>query len=237
MMVKLWGTARRIRKDAVATKRPKLPSPNGDGAFSLETTTKDLKLGPKLVGELPPKSERAGSPLLVYIFRATSGRSLAMLPKLNALQAELGDFGLVTESRQRGPPEEFARIARERNLEFPLVDDADVDVAGDYLLPHAFLFDCQGKCVFRGSVLDAEPHVRIAVGEGLMTRVGKESFGKPAQPVVDLLESHTDACSSKLQGQLRAASKDSAGELIAIQDVITERAKKVLDSAMRESED
>jgi hypothetical protein len=238
MMIKLWGPAP-IRKDAVATKGPKLPSPNGDGAFSLDATTKELKLGPKLVGELPPSSERAGRPLLVYIFRATSGRSLAVLPKLNALQAELGDFGLITIGAEAaGVPEEYARrIARERNIDFPLVDDADVDAEGGYVLPHAFLFDHNGQCVFRGSALDLEPHVRIAVGKAIVAKVGKESFGKPAQPVVDLLESGAPMTQvmSKLQAQLRATGKDSADELNAIQNVITEKAKQVLDAAIEKA--
>jgi hypothetical protein len=238
MMVKLWGTPP-VRKDSVATKGTKLPSPNGDGAFLLETTTKNLKLGPKLVGELPPSSDRAGRPLLVYIFRATSGRSLAVLPKLNALQAELADFGLITIGAEAaGVPEDFARrIARERNIDFPLVDDADVNVAGQYVLPHVFLFDHKGQCVFRGSALDVEPHARIAIGKAILAKVGKESFGKPAQPVVELLETGAPMTQviSKLQVQLRATGKDAADELNAIQSVITENAKQVLDAAIEKA--
>lgn len=237
MMVKLWGTPP-ARKDGVAAK-PKLSSPNGDGAFSLEATTKDLKLGPKLVGELPPSSDRAGRPLLVNVFRATSGRSLAELPKLNALQAELADFGLITIGAEAAgvPEEEARRVVRERNIEFPLVDDAEISVAGQYLLPHAFLFDHKGQCVFRGSALSIEPHVRIAVGKALLAKVGKESFGKPAQPVVDLLESGAPMSQviAKLQTQLRATGKDSADELNAIQDAITEKAKKILEAAIEKA--
>ena len=46
---------------------------------------------------------------------------------------------------------------------------------------HSLVFDHTGKPVFRGSPLDAEPYIRVAVGKAVLARVGKESVGTAAR--------------------------------------------------------
>src|SRR5262249_17090873 len=117
MMEKLWGKVPE-RRDPVAAKTPKLPSPDGDGKYNLRFTSEQLRLGTAVVGELPPKSDWKGRPIHVYLFRARDGRSQATLQRLNVWQSELRDFGLMTVAADTGgePEEELKKVARARDL-------------------------------------------------------------------------------------------------------------------------
>src|SRR5262245_12005610 len=241
LMEKTWGKPPEKKGPAAAAKGPKLPSPDGDGKFPLGSTTERLRLGPEHFGKVPARADWKGQPVLVFLFRAASGRALAQLPRLNAWQDEFRDHGLIAVAAETdGAPAEVAqKLARQRALSLPVVDDVEIGVAGTFALPHALLYDHTGRCVFRGTLLDAEPYVRTAVGKAVLARVGKESFAKPAQPVVDLLEqgSPMPQVFAKLAEQLRATGKDAADELKELQTAMTDGGRKVLDAAAERAKD
>ena len=184
---------------------------------------------------MPAVSDRKGRPILVLMFPATNARSLALLPKVAEWQTELQDFGLITIGTETSgaPSEAIQKIVRERNIKFPIVADVRFGVAGSFRLPHALLFDHTGKCIFRGAPLDAEPYMRIAVGKAVIDRTGNKSFGKAAQPVVDLLElgKPMNEVFIKLQHQIRVTKKSAADELVALDGALTAGGKRILDNA------
>jgi hypothetical protein len=239
LMEKVWGKVA-PKKDPAGAKTVKLPSPDGEGQFSLKPTTDRVRLGPALVGEVPAKSDWKGRPIVLLMFPGDSGRAQALLPRFEAWHAELQDFGLITVGAEtEGMPTDAARkLARNRGITFPLVNDAQPGNPDGFPLPHAFVFDHTGQCVFRGAPLDAEPYARIAVGKALLAKTGKDTFGKPAQPVADLLAQGAPMTQvfTKLNEQLRANAKD-ADELKAIQEALTEGAKKALEAATAKSKD
>ena len=169
------------------------------------------------------------------MFPATNTRSLALLPKVAEWQTELQDFGLITVATETSgaPSEAIHKIVRERNISFPIVADVRFGVAGSFRLPHALLFDHTGKCIFRGAPLDAEPYMRIAVGKAVIDRTGNKSFGKAAQPVVDLLElgKPMNEVFIKLQHQIRVTRKNAADELTSLDVALTAGGKRILDNA------
>jgi hypothetical protein len=234
LMEKTWGRVT-DRKDPalLAAKLPKLASPDGEGRFPLTGTTERIKFGTALVGDMPDRGEWAGRPVLGVQFAARSGRALAALARLSTLYTELQDYGLIAfgSETQMYPDKELRKLARQRSLAFPLVAEAEFGIPGSWPLPHAYVYDHAGKCVFRGSPLDAEPYVRVAVGKAVLAQTGKEAFGKPAQPVADLLTAGAPMGQvvAKLTEQLRAAPKDD--ELKELQAALTSGGKKVLDAA------
>ncbi len=234
LMEKLWGKVPE-HKAALAGKGPKLPSPDGEGQFPLTTSTEKLELGTPLAGELPTASARKGRPVLVMLFPAANARALALLPRLADWNSELQDFGLITIGAETSgaPSEAVHRIVRERHINFPIVAGVRFGVAGTFRLPHALVFDHTGKCIFRGAPLDAEPYLRIAVGKAVVDRTGIKSFGKAAQPVVDLLElgKPMSEVFVKLQHQIRLTKKDAADELLALDGALTAGGKRILDEA------
>ena len=239
MLEKFWGRAPERKVGGVAAKGPKLPSADGDGKFPLTASTSMLKFGPPLFSEVAPKESWKGRPILVLMFPATSGRSLALLPKFEAWHSELQDFGLiVVAAESKGiSAEEAKQIARERNITFPITSDVDFGPTDSFALPHALLFDHTGKCVFRGAPLDAEPYTRIATGKALIEGLEKSAFDKSAQPVVDLLENGAPISQvlAKLEQQLRVTKKEAATDLNVLDAALTSGGKKIFDAAVEKS--
>lgn len=237
MLEKFWGKAPE-RKVPIA-KGPKLSTADGDGKFNLTATTRDLKFGPTLVGEVPPKAEWNGRPIAILMFPAGSGRALAQLSKFDLWQSELRDFGLITVGAEtdNAPAEIVSQITRQRNISYPITSDVNFGPTDGFRLPHALLFDHSGKCVFRGAPLDMEAHIRVAVGKALLAKLEKTAFEKPAQPVVELLENGAPIAQviSKLDQQTRATKKENTAELAALEEVLTERARKVFDAAVEKA--
>jgi hypothetical protein len=232
LMVKVWGRAPEAKS---APDGPKLPSPDADGQFALSGTTAQIEPGRTLVGTLPDKAEWAGKPLLAVEFPVRSGRALAAVTRLSSLYSELQDFGLVAfgVETEDAPADYMRKVARQRGLAFPIVSDTAFGNRGGYRLPHAYVFDHAGKCVFRGNPLDAEAYTRVAVGGAVLARAEASSTDKAAKPVADLLSQGAPMPQvfTKLTEQIRTTPKDGAVGLRALQTALTAGAQKVLDAA------
>jgi hypothetical protein len=234
MMEKTWGKAPE-KKEVIAAKGPKLPSADGDGKHTLKLTTERMKFGSPVVGEPPAKSEWKGRPIHLILFQIRDGRSQAAIQKISVGHAELRDYGLITVGAEtsEAQTEELRKLARMRDLSFPLVADAQLATTETFRLPHSVVYDHTGQCIFRGAPLDAEPYVRIAVGKAILARLDKQELDKLTRPVADLLEigSPMPAVYIKLSEQLKKATGDAADELKQLQTVLTEGGKKILDAA------
>ena len=240
LMEKAWGKPPE-KREPTAAKGPKLPSPDGGGKHTLEVTTSGLRLGSAGVGEAPPKAEWAGRPILLMLFPIRDGRSLVILSKMNPWYTDLRDHGLIVVAAETSgaEPDSLKKLARQREVTFPIVMDARFQTTETFALPHSTLFDHTGKCVFRGAPLDAEPYVRIAVGKAILAKTGKESFAKATRAVTDLLEigSPMPAVFAKLAEQMRTATGDAVDELKQLQTVLTAGGQKVLDAATAKAKD
>jgi hypothetical protein len=234
MMEKTWGKAPE-KKEATAAKGPKLPSADGDGKYTLKLTTARMRFGSSVVGEPPASSEWKGRPIHLILFPIRDGKSQAAIQKISTSHSELKDYGLITVGAEttEAQTEELRKLARMRDLSFPLVADADVPTPETFRLPHSFVYDRAGQCIFRGAPLDAEPYVRIAVGKAILARLDKREFDKATRPVADLLEAGAPmpVVYTKLGEQLKKTTGDGADELKQLQTVLTEGGKKILDAA------
>ena len=233
LMLKVWGRA--PEAPAAAAAGPKLPSPDGDGQFPLKGTTAEVKPGRALVGAVPDKAEWAGRPVVGVQFPLRSGRALAAVTRLSALAAELEDFGLIAfgvETDGAGP-DELEKVARVRGITFPLLSETRFGIPGTYRLPHAYVYDHAGRCVFRGNPLDAEAYVKVAVGKAVLARVDADLTDKASKPVADLLAQGAPMPQvlAKLADQLRVAPKDGAAGLKELQAALTAGAQKVFEAA------
>jgi hypothetical protein len=236
LMLKVWGRAPESKEPtATAAVGPKLASPDGDGQFSLKATRAEIEPGQTLVGTLPDKAQWAGRPVLAVEFPVRSGRALAAVSRLNALYADLEDFGLIAFGVETdgARPAAVEKIARVRGITFPLVADTDFGNRGGYRLPHAYVFDHAGQCVFRGNPLDAEAYARVAVGRAILARVDADLTDKATKPVADLLNQGAPMPQvfTKLADQMRTAPKDGGAGLKALQTELIAGAQKVLDAA------
>jgi hypothetical protein len=78
--------------------------------------------------------------------------------------------------------------------------------------PDSIVFDADGTCIFRGSVYDALPHVRAAVGRKLVAALGDEDPPKSLIPAITALTSGEPflAAIPKLAGPATGSDKEVA---------------------------
>ena len=121
----------------------------------------------------------------------------------------------------------------------PLLSETRLGIPGSYRLPHAYVYDHAGRCVFRGNPLDAEGYVKVAVGKAVLARVPADLTDKASKPVADLLAQGVPMPQvlAKLADQMRVAPRDGAAGLKELQAALTAGAQKVLDAAKEKQKD
>lgn len=168
--------------DKSLTPKPKPAEPKLDTSFPL----KEVQLGKPVSGPSVVPADLTGKVVMVEFWGVGCPRCLAALPETAALHADLADFGLVVVGAhvQNAPAERVKAVAEARGVNFAVTEKASVP--GDDIpeLPHAIVFDADGKCVFRGSPRDAEVKARVAVGERLVAHAGRERFSAELAAVV-----------------------------------------------------
>jgi thiol-disulfide isomerase/thioredoxin len=168
--------------DKSLTPKTKPAEPKLDTSFAL----KDVQLGKPVSGPHPAATDLTGKVVVVEFWGVSCPRCLAALPETAALHADLADFGLVVIGAhvQNAPAEQVKAVAKARGVNFAVTERASVPSDDIPELPHAIVFDADGKCVFRGTPRDAEVKARVAVGEWLVANTGRERFSAEFAPVV-----------------------------------------------------
>lgn len=234
MMEKLWG--RIIEKKDTTAKGPKLPSKDGDGKFPLNVKRNNLSFGKAVIGELPKAEYWAGKPLLVIVFSPNDKRTMQTFQKLNSLYNEMKDFGLqvVAGYQLLAQPEDIRAFFGSRDIDFPICPDADIGpTPGGFLLPHAILFDAEGKNIFRGDPLDAEMYARLEINNAILKKLNKDTWLPGVKPVITLLEQGAPipAVLTKLNAISESLGSDAKAEWVQVRDVLIEDAKRQVAAA------
>lgn len=161
------------------------PKTAGDGSdqFNMSITfPESIKFGDLISGpEITPELT-AGKVVLVAYW---GGPQMNVLNRLNPLQDELAPFGLAVIAANPYVMEEDAvrKETKDRGAKYTVVRNGflrDSDPPKNATAPHAILFDTDGKCLFRGSIFQAETFVRTAVGRALLDKLGDEDDLGPA---------------------------------------------------------
>src|SRR5947208_1504290 len=107
------------------------------------------------------------------------------MPHLVRWNDELGDFGLVVLGFhvQNVPEDEIKRKAEALGIRFPVTKGGRVEGAKVEGIPHCFVFDHAGECVFDGHPNKVEAKLRAAVGTALVESASLSEIQKPLQPV------------------------------------------------------
>lgn len=221
----LWAGAATNKATSQSSDKP-------DTALALPA---DVKLGPTLSGPQPP-ADLAGKVVLVGFWGGvyTNG-----LNRLDRLQGELGEYGLVVlcphtyvrdddlvreDGEKRAPRVAVLKNAfvREGKSEFKSQPAGQV-----------ILFDTTGKCVYRGSVYDADEAIRAAVGKALLTAAVGDDVPKAFKPVADAFAAGASpvAVVSKLAPLLNSTDADVKAGAKKLQDLILAPGQKALAAA------
>jgi hypothetical protein len=162
------------------------------------------------------------------------------VPHLVRWQDELADFGLVIVAphRQKATDDEVRSTARARGINYT-VTTGHVSGGKGNGIPHSFIFDTDGKCVFEGSPADAEKTLRTTFGAALVAKAGRDSFPKALAAQVDALKAGKPPAGvlAKVQPLTRAPDADTAVAAKALVEALTAPAKESLEAAKAQRAD
>ncbi len=175
------------RKPTPPKGKPKPLANSGADKFDLDLTPADVRFAQHFHG---PKVDPAAAKGTVLVVAYWSRDNVTVLPKLAELCQEVRGYGAACVAAMAHDGLDPARAKDEmdrRGVEFTSVGLAYVTEKGANRMvtqraPHALVFDAAGACVFRGSLYDAAPHVRAAVGRKILADLGKTDAAGIAKP-------------------------------------------------------
>lgn len=184
---------------------------------------KDIKLGKAIAGPEVVPAKLAGKAVVIGYWGAEFTN---VLNRLERLQGELGDYGLVVIGAHAfvQPDEKVKKLAAERGPRIPVFQGVFVrEEAGKAMKGqpggHALVFDHTGKCLYRGSAYDVDEAARAAVGKLLLSSaVGSEEVPKTFKSVADAFAA----------GASPVTVVSKLGPLVNSQDADTKSAAKKL---------
>lgn len=152
------------------------------------------------------------------------------MPHLVRWHEELSLFGLVVVAPQvqNAAPEKVKEKARSLGISFAVTAGGGIVGGKGGGIPHSYLFDHEGKCLFDGPPNQVEAQMRIAVGKALVERTGKASLSKSVQSLADSLKNGTAPALVLQKAVPLQKNNEDAKALI---EVLTATGKKQFEEA------
>ena len=205
-----------------------------------DLTIKNVHLGVVLQGPPVAADQFDGAVVFVEEWGIHCGPCLAQVPHIVQLQDELADFGLVivAQHRQKATDDEVRSTARARGINYT-VTTGYVSGSNATSIPHSFVFDADGKCVFEGSPAEADKALRTTFGAALVAKAGRDSFPKTLATYVDALKAGRSptAILAKVQQFTYSADAGTAAAAKALVGALTGPAKAALAAARSQRAD
>ena len=184
LMATIWSGA-----ESAANKARKADQPDTLELPVLEMDLADFQPGEPASGPPAPEPSRLrGKVVLVLLFATGSSDALQALGRVGALETELGEMGLValaSHASRMGTKEDARRAAEQRapRLSVSMIPRLARN-PGLGRIPHALVFDGDGKLRFSGSPYDGESAVRKLVGQRIVDRAKPDLEEKAVTKVV-----------------------------------------------------
>jgi thiol-disulfide isomerase/thioredoxin len=208
-------------------------------AIAAEPTLKSVKLGEVLYGPPVEAKQLKGAVVFVEQWGIHCGPCIGEIPHMTKLQDELADFGLVIVAahRQKATPDEVRATARTHGINYTITDGYVSN--GASTIPHGYIFDLDGKCVFDGRPGDAENKLRSTLGAALVTQADRSDFNKTISVQVEALKAGKPpaAVLVKLLPLTRAPDAETAAQAKALTDALMAPAKAALASVRDQKAD
>jgi hypothetical protein len=225
---KVWaGAAGRVAKEPAA----------GAATAALDVTfPAGVRLGELVAGPKLDADRVRGKLVLVAGWGSSHS---AVLTRLDRLQAELGDYGLVTVGvfSYNQPAEVIQAKAKDRTERVTVIRNASVK-EGTRMEPlsggQALLFDPAGKCVYRGRAHDVDEPLRAAVGKLLLTSaLGSGEVPKAFKSVDEAFAAGAGpvAVFPKVLPLTRSSDADTKEKATKLQDLILAPGQRALADA------
>ena len=205
-----------------------------------DITLKDLTLGDTIFGERYSLEELRHRVVLIEFWGINCGPCIAAIPKLSKWQDTYKSKGLVVIGIhcQRAGNEALKALAKEKGVTYTIVSSGKVAGSDFSGIPHCFLFDSMGECVYEGSPLRAEDHLKDALARAPFAALGDREFVKLRAISEGLKRGMTPGRAfRKAQEMLDNSDGETAEEAKYIVDALTTWGQKLIDNAIGVKDD
>ena len=218
-----------------ADPKTKAEPPKPVGKFSLKSKAADIRIGTHNSGPMVKPEDLKGRVVFLDYWGIECPPCLKSMPAIAALNAELSDYGLVVLGShvQEGTPEQIRVAALQRGVNFHISQQTRAQDDGDLEgIPHCFVFDHTGLCIYRGLPGPADAQIRLAVGNAIVSGTGKDKFSPAVQAVVkELKAGKSPATLLAKVVALKSAGGETATEAKALLESMTAVGQKKLKEA------
>lgn len=221
---------------AKADPKTKTEPPKPAGKFNLKAKSDGIRFGRPISGPNVTAPDLKGHVVFLDYWGVECPACLAAMPALAALNNELSDYGLIVLGShvQDGTDEQIRVAPLSRGVTYQIThqtraaDDGDLDG-----IPHGFLFDHTGQCLWRGMPSTAGTQIRIAVGNAIVAGTGKEKFNSAAVQAVakDLKDGKPPSTLLAKVVALKGSGGETATEAQTLLDSMTAVGLKKLKAA------
>ena len=205
-----------------------------------DITLKGLTLGATVFGERYSLEELRHRVVLVEFWGINCGPCIAAIPKLSRWQDTYKSKGLVVIGvhRQSASNQALKALAKEKGVTYTIVANGSLKGDTGNSIPRCFLFDSTGECVYEGSPLRAEDHLKDALARAPFAALGDREFVKLRAISEGLKRGMTPGRAfRKAQGMLDNSDGETAEEAKYIVDALTTWGQKLIDNAIGVKDD
>ena len=211
------------------------PSPAGE--FNMKVSLDGLTLGTHVMGPKIETAQLSGSVVLVEFWGINCPPCRASLPILAKSNTEHSSSGLVIIGVhcQGGSAEAVKKLCEEKGVNFGIYNSGRLAGGHDFRgIPHCFLFDHTGACVYRGSPFRVEGKIKQALDAAPAGPLAGAELVK-LKPLSDALKRGAKA--GVVLKKARSAAKSSKDDLSREGALVVERLEAWAAGLLQEAKD
>lgn len=208
--------------------------------FNTNVTTKGLSFRDHVFGPALKESDLAGHVVLVEFWGVNCPPCKESLPVLSKWSDKHAAEGLIVIGihAQDASNAQIEDICKQRGVTYSIFANGQVAGGMDFGgIPHVFLFDHTGQCIFRGRPLQAYDKVKEALAKAPAAILAGRELVKLKSISEGMKKGMTPAAALKAAGaQVASEDADLADEARFVVDSITAWGKKQIEDAKSEKD-
>jgi len=205
------------------------------GEFNMNVSISGLSLGKHICGPERNLADLTDHVVLVEFWAVTCPPCLRSLPILSGWQDQFEKDGLIIVSIQcnDATPEQIKAVISERKATHSIYSKGYIKDGNDFSgIPHVFLFDHTGACVYRGSPFQVEEKMKEALAAAPAAALASLKLEKLSSLADSLKKSSPATVLSKASTYLTSKDEATAAEAAVIIEAVKAWGAKRIENAM-----
>ena len=204
------------------------------GEWDLNFTINDVTLGKTVYGKPVTPQDLEYRVVLLEVWGMACPPCVASLPLLSKWYDDYKSQGLVVIGAhcQEGSNDALRSFVKQRAVTYTICASGSVKGANFRGIPHCFLFDSTGKCIYRGSPFSVLPTLKEAVAKAPFAALGERELVK-LKAISDALKRGMPPAKAlkKAQGFVSSEDQETVEEANFIVDTLTKWGEGLIEDA------